>query len=114
MINNEITTSKSLEVAMEKAERAKRQIAEERKKLSNEKRRWETRQKIIAGGIIHKYLPESFLFEEHEMNEIIKVAFSLPEVQKVISDIKKRASLEISNRVESEGEDDESESNENR
>jgi len=39
MISNEITTSKSLEAAIEKAERAKRQIAEEKKKLTNEKRR---------------------------------------------------------------------------
>ena len=73
MINvTEITTSRGLEAAEKKAEQAKRQIANEKKKLNADRRKKETHLKIIAGGIIHKYFPDSFLFEEHEMDEIIK------------------------------------------
>lgn len=57
---------------IKKQEQAKRQIANEKKKINAERRKRETHLKIIAGGIIHKYLPDRFLFEEHEMDEIIK------------------------------------------
>ncbi len=110
MINvTEITTSRGLEAAEKKAEQAKRQIASEKKKLNGERRKKETHLKIVAGGIIHKYLSDSFLFEEHEMDEIIKTAFSCSEVQKVISDIRGRASLSITKSAESEVVADESE-----
>ena len=105
----EITTSKGLEEAIKKQEQAKRQIANEKKKINAERRKRETHLKIIAGGIIHKYLPDSFLFEEHEMDEIIKTAFACSEVQKVISDIRERASLSVTKSAESEVEADESE-----
>ena len=108
----EITTSKGLEEAIKKQEQAKRQIANEKKKINAERRKRETHLKIIAGGIIHKYLPDSFLFEEHEMDEIIKTAFSCVEVQKVISDIKEQASLSITKTEESEAEAHESENDE--
>lgn len=51
MINNEITTTKGMESA----------------------------QKYMMGGVVHKYLPECYSFEESEMNEIIKVVFNLDE-----------------------------------
>ena len=113
MINvTEITTSRGLEAAEKKAEQAKRQIANEKKKLNADRRKKENHLKIVAGGIIHKYLPDSFLFEEHEMDEIIKTAFACPEVQKVISDIRERASLSITKSAESEVVANESENTE--
>ena len=113
MINvTEITSSKGLDEALRKQEQVKRQIANEKKKLNADRRKKETHLKIIAGGIIHKYLPDSFLFEEHEMDEIIKTAFSCLEVQKVISDIRERASISITKSTESEVEADESENTE--
>lgn len=108
----EITSSKGLEEALKRQEQVKRQIASEKKKLNGERRKKETHLKIVAGGIIHKYLPDSFLFEEHEMDEIIKTAFACPEVQKVVSDIRERASLSITKSKESEVEADESECSE--
>ena len=58
------------------------------------------------------HLPDSFLFEEHEMDEIIKTAFVCSEVQKVVSDIRERASISITKIKESEVEANESESSE--
>ena len=49
------------------------------------------------------------MFEEHEMDEIIQTAFACPEVQKIVSDIRERASLSITKSKESEVEADESE-----
>lgn len=87
MINNEITTTKGMESA----------------------------HKYMMGGVVHKYLPECYSFEEAEMNEIIKVVFKTSEVQKVISNIKARANGKVlSSPVESEVKNDEPNHTENR
>ena len=56
----------------------------------------------MMGGTIHKYFLECYCFEADEMDEIIRIAFRTPQVLNIISNIKKRASLEISNHTESE------------
>ena len=57
----------------------------------------------MMGGVVHKYFPECCCFEESEMNEILKVAIATPQCQKVIADIKARATNQVlSSPVESE------------
>ena len=64
----------------------------------------------MMGGVVHKYFPECYCFEESEMNEILKVAIATPQCQKVIADIKASASAgTIKNHAESEVENHEPE-----
>lgn len=108
MINNEITTTKGMESAQKALEQAKNRVAMEKKKANEERRKAENRHKYMMGGVVHKYFPECYCFEEDEMNEIIKVAFKTSEVQKTISNIKDRANGQVLSRpVESKVNNDE-------
>lgn len=91
MITNEITTTKGLESAQKALEQAKNRMALEKKKANEERRKRENAHKYMMGGVVHKYFPECYSFEESEMNEILKAAIETSECQKVISDIKARA-----------------------
>lgn len=110
MINNEITTTKGMESAQKALEQAKNRYAQEKKKANEDKRKRENAHKYMMGGVVHKYFPECYCFEESEINEILKVAIATPQCQKVIADIKARASNQVlSSPVESEVKSNESE-----
>lgn len=110
MINTEITTAKGMEQAQKKVEQAKRLYAQEKEKADEDKRKRENAHKYMMGGVVHKYFPECYCFEESEMNEILKVAIATPQCQKVIADIKARATNQVlSSPVESEVKSDEAE-----
>lgn len=94
MINTEITTTKGMEQAQRQMEQAKNRMALEKKKANQERRRRENAHKYMMGGVVHKYFPECYCFEESEMNEILKAALATPQCQKVIADIKARASIQ--------------------
>lgn len=72
-----------MESAQKALEQAKNRVAMEKKKANEERRKAENRHKYMMGGVVHKYFPECYCFEEDEMNEIIKVAFKTSEVQKL-------------------------------
>ena len=114
MINTEITTTKGMEQAQKQVEQAKNRLAMERKKANEERRKRENHHKYMMGGVIHKYFPECYCFEESKLDEIIRVAFRIAEVQKTISGIKARANQVLFSLVEREVKADESESNESR
>ena len=115
MINNEITTTKGMESAQKALEQAKNRVAVERRKANAERRKFEDHHKYMMGGVVHKYFPECYSFEESEINEILKVAFKTSEVQKTISNIKDRANGQVlSSPVESEVKNDEPNRTENR
>ena len=115
MINTEITTTKGMEQAQRQMEQAKNRMALEKKKVNEERRRRENAHKYMMGGVVHKYFPECYCFEESEMNEILKVALATPQCQKVIADIKARATNQVlSSPVESEVKSNESERTESR
>ncbi len=108
MINTEIKTTKEMEQAQKQMEQAKKRMALE-KKANEERRRRENANKYMMGGVVHKYFPECYCFEESEMNEILKVALATPQCQKVIADIKARAINQVlSCPVESEVKSNES------
>ena len=103
MITTEITTSKGLEQAEKRMAQAKNQVALEKKKLNADKRKFENHQKYMIGGVVHKYFSDCYMFEEDEMNEILKVALNTAECKKVIAYIKAKASVgAINNSAESE------------
>jgi hypothetical protein len=91
MINTEVTTTKGVEQAQRAVEQAKNRLANEKKKANAERRKQENAHKYMMGGVVHKYFPECYSFEEGEMNEILKTALATAECKKVISDIKARA-----------------------
>ena len=91
MIDTTVTNSKGVEAAEKNLQQAKNRLATEKKKANEERRRIENRHKYMMGGIVHKYFPECFSFEEDEMNEILRAALATQECKKVINDIKFRA-----------------------
>ncbi len=95
MINFEITTSKGMENAQKALEQAKNRVANEKKKANEARRKFENRHKYMMGGVVHKYFPECYSFEENEMNEILKVALATPQCQRIISDIKEKANNHV-------------------
>ncbi len=102
MIDTTVTTNKGVEAAEKNLQQAKNRLVTEKKKANEERRKIENRHKYMMGGVVHKYFPECFSFEEDEMNEILKAALATQECKKVINDIKFRATHPQSKNVESE------------
>ena len=84
--NNEV--SKDLEKALQVLEQAKRRVANEKKKQNEKKRKAENHHKYIMGGIIVKYFPDCYRYDEGELNRILSVALQTKECQQVIAKIK--------------------------
>lgn len=82
MIANKQEVSKDLEKALQALEQAKQRVANEKK------RKAENHHKYIMGGIIVKYFPDCYNFDEDELNRILSVALQTKECQQVISKIK--------------------------
>ena len=102
MINNEVTVNKGIENAEKVLKQAKNRLAQEKRKANDARRRIENRHKYMMGGVVHKYFPECFCFEEDEMNEILKAALATQECKKVVNDIKFRATHPQSKNVSGE------------
>ena len=78
---------------IERAERKLRQAQEEYKKALREQkekvRKAQDHHKFMMGGCVVKYFPEAYSFSELEMNRIIACAFSLKDVQNMITTVLK-------------------------
>ena len=88
MIENNNTVSKDLEKALQALEQAKQRVANEKKKQNEKKRKAENHHKYIMGGIIVKYFPNCYSYDEGELNRILSAALQTKECQQVISKIK--------------------------
>ena len=88
MIENKQEISKDLEKALQVLAQAKQRVANEKKKQNEKKRKAENHHKYIIGGIIVKYFPDCYSFDEDELNRILSVALHTKECQQVISKIK--------------------------
>ena len=88
MIENNNEVSKDLEKALQALEQAKQRVANEKKKQNEKKRRAENHHKYIMGGIIVKYFPDCYHYDEGELNRILSVALQTKECRQVISKIK--------------------------
>ena len=88
MIETNVEVSKDLEKALQELQRAKQRVANEKKKQNEKKRKAENHHKYIMGGIIVKYFPDCYSFDEGELNRILSAALQTKECQQVISKIK--------------------------
>ena len=88
MVENKQEVSKNLEKALQALEQAKQRVANEKKKQNEKKRKAENRHKYIMGGIIVKYFPDCYRYDEDELNRILSVALQTKECQQIISKIK--------------------------
>ena len=88
MIESNSEVSKDLEKALQALEQAKQRVANEKKKQNEKKRKAENHHKYIMGGIIVKYFPDCYHYDEDELNRILSVALQTRECQQVISKIK--------------------------
>ena len=88
MIENKQEISKNLEKALQVLQQAKERVANEKKKQNEKKRKAENHHKYIMGGIIVKYFPDCYRYDEDELNRILSVALQTKECQQIISKIK--------------------------
>ena len=88
MIESKNDASRNLEKALQALEQAKQRVANEKKKQNEKKRKAENHHKYIMGGIIVKYFPDCYSFDEGELNRILSVALQTRECQQIISKIK--------------------------
>ena len=88
MIESKNDTNKNLEKALQVLEQAKQRVANEKKKQNEKRRKAENHHKYIVGGIIAKYFPDCYCYDEGELNRILSVALQTRECQQIISKIK--------------------------
>lgn len=91
MIDNIDGNNKALEDAIKNAEQAKARLANERKKQNERRRKAENRHKYMMGGIIVKYFPQCYHFEENELNRILSAALATRECRQAINEIEQMA-----------------------
>ena len=79
MIESKNDTSKNLEKALQALKQAQQRVANEKKKQNEKKRKAENHHKYIMGGIIVKYFPDCYRYDEGELNRILSVALQTRE-----------------------------------
>ncbi len=62
-------------------EQAKQRVANEKKKQNEKKRKAENHHKYIMGGIIVKYFPNCYSYDEDKLNRILSVVLQTRECQ---------------------------------
>ena len=88
MIENKNEANRNLEKALQALKQAQQRVANEKKKQNEKKRKAENHYKYIMGGIIVKYFPDCYRYDEGELNRILSVALQTRECQQNISKIK--------------------------
>ena len=88
MVESKQEVSRNLEKALQALEQAKQRVANEKKKQNEKKRKAENHHKYIMGGIIVKYFPDCYSFDEDELKRILSVALQTKECQQTIAKIK--------------------------
>jgi len=97
MIDNTDEIDKGLESALKALEQAKQRVANEKKKQNEKKRKAQNHHKYIMGGIIVKYFPDCYSFDEGELNRILSAALQTRECRTV----RERAELTACENVKS-------------
>ena len=77
MIENQNEASRNLEKALQALEQAKQRVANEKKKQNEKKQNEKKRKavnhhKYIMGGIIVKYFPDCYQYDEDELKRFIR------------------------------------------
>ena len=69
-------TSDSMSRALKNLEQAKARYDAEKRKANEKRRKEQNHHKYLMGGIVAKYFPECYQYEEQELNVILSVALS--------------------------------------
>ncbi len=104
--------SQKVLAAEEALRQAKARLSKAKKEEKEKLRKEQNHHKYMMGGVVAKYFPESFEFNEQEMNRIIACAFSLRDVQNMISRVVDERTIpdqqkELNNALEENDEDEE-------
>lgn len=70
-------------------EQAKARYEAERRKQNEKRRKAENHHKYMMGGIIVKYFPECYQYEQNELDGILRDALSSPQFQKAVELVQK-------------------------
>ena len=98
MLQNNEKTAEGLK-AEKIVEQAKARLAEAKRKASQQKRKEENQYKYMMGGIVHKYFPECYQFDEQELNRIIASGMKSEQCQRIIEIVKKESAEKHVNAV---------------
>ena len=104
MVQNNEKTAEVLK-AERIVEQAKARLAEAKRKASQQKRKEENQHKYMIGGIVHKYFPECYQYDELELNRIIASGIKSEQCQRIIENVKKESaekSVGVASNAESE------------
>lgn len=98
MLQNNEKTAEVLK-AEKIVEQAKARLAEAKRKASQQKRKEENQHKYMIGGIVHKYFPDCYQFDEQELNRIIAAGIKSEQCQRIIEIVKKESTEKQENVV---------------
>lgn len=98
MIQNE-TKSAELLKAEKLVEQAKARLAEAKRKESANRRTAENKHKYMMGGVVHKYFPECYEFDESEMNRILAAAIKSDQCQRIIKLVREESTRNGTNEI---------------
>lgn len=76
--------SPGMDRAMRSLEQARARYEEEKRKANAKRRKAENHHKYMMGGIIVKYFPDCYQYEEGELNEILSAALSSEEYKAAV------------------------------
>lgn len=110
MIQNEEKSKEVLKAEQAYAQ-AKARLEQARRKESVKKRESENRHKYMMGGIIHRYFPECYEYDEQELNRILAAAIKSDQCQRIIQLVREESAgngrLQETISAESEDENEE-------
>ena len=84
MIKNRNETSAAMDKALKNLEQAKARYEAERKKENEKRRKAQNHHKYLMGGIVAKYFPECYQYEEKELNVILSAALASAECRQAV------------------------------
>lgn len=84
-------SSPGMDRAMKSLEQARARYEEEKRKANAKRRKAENHHKYMMGGIIVKYFPDCYQYEESELNEILSAALRAEECKAAIERVKAAA-----------------------
>ena len=89
MPKNRNETSAAMDKALKNPEQAKARYEAERKKENEKRRKAQNHHKYLMGGIVAKYFPECYQYEEKELNVILSAALASAECRQAVENVKR-------------------------
>ena len=82
-------TSDSMSRALKNLEQAKARYDAEKRKANEKRRKEQNHHKYLMGGIVAKYFPECYQYEEKELNVILSAALASAECRQAVENVKR-------------------------